>query len=108
MKRLLSSFVLFAFVVVWPLERVTRAQANGKLQIHFMDVWQGDGAILISPNGQTVLFITACGDTAVVRKCRRHCAGQPRQLIPRVPDIARRTVHARAKELRRLSSPSAQ
>jgi competence protein ComEC len=31
-------------------------QANGKLQIHFMDVGQGDGAILISPLGQTVLF----------------------------------------------------
>ena len=32
------------------------AQANGKLQIHFMDVGQGDGAILISPQGETVLF----------------------------------------------------
>jgi beta-lactamase superfamily II metal-dependent hydrolase len=31
-------------------------QANGKLQIHFMDVGQGDGAILISPLGETVLF----------------------------------------------------
>ena len=32
------------------------AQANGKLQIHFIDVGQGDGAILISPGGQTVAF----------------------------------------------------
>ena len=24
-------------------------QANGKLQIHYMDVGQGDGAVLISP-----------------------------------------------------------
>lgn len=32
------------------------AQGNGKLQIHFMDVGQGDGALLISPGGQTVLF----------------------------------------------------
>jgi beta-lactamase superfamily II metal-dependent hydrolase len=31
-------------------------QANGKLQIHFMDVGQGDGAVLISPQGQIVLF----------------------------------------------------
>ncbi len=31
-------------------------QANGKLQIHFMDVGQGDGAVLISPQGQVVLF----------------------------------------------------
>jgi competence protein ComEC len=29
---------------------------NGKLQIHFMDVGQGDGALLISPQGQTMLF----------------------------------------------------
>ena len=32
------------------------AQANGKLQIHHIDVGQGDGALLISPLGQTVLF----------------------------------------------------
>lgn len=32
------------------------AQRNGKLQLHFMDVGQGDGALLISPNGETVLF----------------------------------------------------
>src|SRR5260221_7462122 len=31
-------------------------QANGKLQLHFMDVGQGDGALLISPLGETVLF----------------------------------------------------
>lgn len=31
-------------------------QANGKLQIHFMDVGQGDGAVLISPLGEVVLF----------------------------------------------------
>lgn len=32
------------------------AQANGHLQIHFMDVGQGDGAVLISPGGEVVLF----------------------------------------------------
>ena len=37
---------------------------NGKLQIHFMNVGQGDGAILISPEGETVLF-----DNGV----RHHC-----------------------------------
>jgi beta-lactamase superfamily II metal-dependent hydrolase len=31
-------------------------QANGKLQIHFMNVGQGDGALLVSPGGETVLF----------------------------------------------------
>jgi beta-lactamase superfamily II metal-dependent hydrolase len=31
-------------------------QANGKLQLHFIDVGQGMGAILITPTGLTVLF----------------------------------------------------
>ena len=31
-------------------------QTNGHLQIHFMDVGQGDGAVLISPGGEVVLF----------------------------------------------------
>ncbi|HYC51614.1 MAG TPA: MBL fold metallo-hydrolase [Gemmatimonadaceae bacterium] len=33
-----------------------KAQANGRLQIHFMNVGQGDGALLITPRGTTVLF----------------------------------------------------
>jgi len=32
------------------------AQENGNLQIHFMSVGQGDGAVLISPRGEIVLF----------------------------------------------------
>lgn len=32
------------------------AQANGRLQLHFMNVGQGDGAVLISPGGEIVLF----------------------------------------------------
>ena len=31
-------------------------QANGNLQIHFIDVGQGDGALLVSPMGETILF----------------------------------------------------
>jgi competence protein ComEC len=31
-------------------------QANGHPQVHFMDVGQGDGAVLISPLGAVVLF----------------------------------------------------
>jgi len=42
------------------------AQANGKLQIHFMDVGQADGALLISPKGQTVLF-----DDGAERNCEQ-------------------------------------
>jgi beta-lactamase superfamily II metal-dependent hydrolase len=33
-----------------------KAQGDGKLHIHHMDVGQGDGAVLISPGGQIVLF----------------------------------------------------
>jgi hypothetical protein len=40
------------------------AQANGTLQIHFMNVGQGDGAVLISPGGQIVLF-----DSGVRNNC---------------------------------------
>jgi len=42
--------------LLFSLTAVAFGQANGKLQIHFMDVGQGDGAILISPRGETVLF----------------------------------------------------
>jgi len=38
------------------LSHLAFGQANGKLQIHFMDVGQGDGAVLISPHGQVVVF----------------------------------------------------
>ena len=30
--------------------------ADGKLQIHHIDIGQGDAAVLISPNGKVVLF----------------------------------------------------
>jgi beta-lactamase superfamily II metal-dependent hydrolase len=39
-------------------------QANGKLQMHFIKVGQGDAALLISPNGETVLF-----DNGVANHC---------------------------------------
>jgi beta-lactamase superfamily II metal-dependent hydrolase len=39
-------------------------QQNGKLQIHFINVGQGDGALLISPQGETVLF-----DNGVLNYC---------------------------------------
>jgi len=50
MRMLLFAVFFLSFATL------TLGQANGKLQIHFMDVGQGDGAILISPLGQTVLF----------------------------------------------------
>jgi beta-lactamase superfamily II metal-dependent hydrolase len=45
------------------------AQGNGKLQIHFMDVGQGDGAVLISPKGEVVLF-----DDGVLNNCDKPIA----------------------------------
>jgi beta-lactamase superfamily II metal-dependent hydrolase len=52
MRRILAVFA----VVVLGWQAVPQTQANGKLQIHFMDVGQGDGAVLISPQGEIVLF----------------------------------------------------
>jgi beta-lactamase superfamily II metal-dependent hydrolase len=43
--RRLSGCVLFA--LLWCSSAF--AQANGKLQIHYIDVGQGDAAVLISP-----------------------------------------------------------
>jgi beta-lactamase superfamily II metal-dependent hydrolase len=43
------------------------AQGNDKLQLHFIDVGQGDGAILISPGGQVVAF--DIGQDLVHRNC---------------------------------------
>jgi beta-lactamase superfamily II metal-dependent hydrolase len=48
------SFLLLGFCVLAVASVL--GQANGKLQIHFMDVGQGDGAVLISPKGEVVLF----------------------------------------------------
>ncbi len=62
MLRLLR--VLGVSFLAWPL--LVFGQANGKLQVHFMDVGQGDGAILISPLGETVLF-----DNGVRDNCDR-------------------------------------
>jgi beta-lactamase superfamily II metal-dependent hydrolase len=39
-------------------------QANGKLQMHFMDVGQGDATLLVTPGGETVLF-----DNGVCKHC---------------------------------------
>ncbi|HPS73354.1 MAG TPA: MBL fold metallo-hydrolase [Bacteroidales bacterium] len=46
--------LLFYFFLVLSLS--VFGQANGKFQMHFMDVGQGDAALLISPGGETVLF----------------------------------------------------
>ena len=50
-KRALCALV-FLFTVVTASAQV----ANGKLQIHQIDMGQGDGGVLITPNGTVVLF----------------------------------------------------
>jgi hypothetical protein len=57
MVSMLSFFVL-------TLASSAVAQGNGRLQLHFMDVGQGDGAVLITPGGQSVLF-----DKGVLNQC---------------------------------------
>lgn len=60
---------VFLFCCVTLLAAGAFGQGNGKLQIHYMDVNQGDGAILISPNGQTILF-----DNGVKDDCEKPLA----------------------------------
>ncbi len=64
--RRLSVFLSFLFFVS---AGVAAAQASGKLQIHHIDVGQGDGAVLISPGGQVVVF--DAGEDMKKRDCTR-------------------------------------
>ncbi len=48
-RRLLVLFVVASFSLT-----ISIAQENGKFQIHFMEFGQGDDAILISPECETV------------------------------------------------------
>lgn len=50
MKRFLGVLC----TIMWTV--LAFGQANGKLQIHFMDAAQADAAVLISPAGEVVLF----------------------------------------------------
>ena len=50
--RLLAPVALFLLLV----PALALAAGNGKLQIHHIDVGQGDGILLISPLGETALF----------------------------------------------------
>jgi hypothetical protein len=55
-----------ALVALLCLPRLAFAQANGKLQINYMDVGQGDGAVLISPLGEVALF-----DIGLLNQCAK-------------------------------------
>src|SRR5438067_9518058 len=66
MIQLWSRAILIGLLVIGASTTSTSGQPTGKLQIHFMDVGQGDGAILIAPNGETVLF-----DNGVLNNCNK-------------------------------------
>jgi len=57
------------FACMFVLAGIAMSQANGKLQIHHIDVGQGDGAVLISPGGQVVVF--DAGEDMKKRDCTR-------------------------------------
>jgi beta-lactamase superfamily II metal-dependent hydrolase len=61
--------VFSAILLVLLAASLVFGQDNGKLQLHFIYVGQGDAAILISPLGETVLF-----DNGVCRHCDRPIA----------------------------------
>jgi beta-lactamase superfamily II metal-dependent hydrolase len=63
LQRSLCSFVLL-FAAVTSSAQV----ANGKLQIHQIDMGQGDSAVLVTPNGEVVLF-DAGRDIAKQKTC---------------------------------------
>lgn len=59
-----SARCLVALVLSFALS-LAIAEPNRKLQIHFMDVGQDDGAVLLSPQGEVVMVDSsnskACG-----------------------------------------------
>ncbi len=61
--------VFSLFVCIFALVGMVHGQANGRLQIHHMDVGQGDGAVLITPKGQIVLF--DAGEDMKKRDCTK-------------------------------------
>ena len=67
MKRFLLT-VITVCVFVFP----ALGQANGKLQIHYGDVWQADSALLISPKGEVVLFDN--GDSFACKSTMKYLA----------------------------------
>ncbi len=58
------TFIRYLLVILLCSSSTAFGQGNGKLQLHFIDVGQGDAAILISPKGETVLF-----DNGVAKYC---------------------------------------
>lgn len=71
MLRSLSRVLLLLLV----LGAALPAQAEGKLQIYFFDIGQGDGSLIITPSGKTILVDAGPQDGA------QHLALRLRQLV---------------------------
>ena len=61
LMRVIASVLQVLFLMLISSPAATAQQGSGRLQIHFMNVGQGDGALLISPQGETVLFDSGVG-----------------------------------------------
>ena len=61
--------IVFFFACALAFAGIANGQASGRLQIHHMDVGQGDGAVLISPGGQVVLL--DAGEDMKKRDCTK-------------------------------------
>jgi beta-lactamase superfamily II metal-dependent hydrolase len=68
-RRIWRGVAGVTMIVAWVCAADLLSQANGKLQIHYIDVGQGDTAVLISPEGQVALF-----DDGVYRNCDKPVA----------------------------------
>jgi len=70
--RTLSPLWLFfvAALVLLLAPALAHTAGNGKLQLHHIDVGQGDGILLISPLGETALFDDGdYGDCSGIKSC---------------------------------------
>ena len=54
-RSIFTSLLAAVVIAIVPLS-ASAVTGNGKLQIHHIQVGQGDGMVLISPNGQTAMF----------------------------------------------------
>lgn len=53
------------FTAAFPLQASTTL-ANGRLQLHFLNIGQGDAAVIVSPHGQVVVV-----DNGVANQCAK-------------------------------------
>ena len=52
-----KNFVMLAsFVLVLIFLGVSAGNASSALEVHYIDVWQGDAVLIISPDGKTILI----------------------------------------------------